>query len=162
SRSTPRSPEFRSSWSLLRSPHLHQAAEHLVVERLGLRHWNLHAAEPVPVAAHVDTEARREAQGGGVRATVVDRRVEIRRDVPDRVSDGQHVVGREVVAEREIGQEGAAGVQLVHGLVAERDAEADTATRDEALPWVDPEVVQGSPGGLAPPADTISRGAPAG
>src|SRR5262245_48075606 len=38
------------------SPHLHQPAEYLVVERLGLRHRHFHAAQPVPVPSEVDAE----------------------------------------------------------------------------------------------------------
>src|SRR5262249_20139389 len=61
-----------STTAPLASPHLHQPAEHLVVERLGLRHRHLHAAEPVPVAAHVDAEPGGESERRGVRPPVID------------------------------------------------------------------------------------------
>src|SRR5262249_60467418 len=53
-----------------RSPHVHRAAEHLVVEGLGVTGSS---TPPRPsVFSEVDTEARREAQVRGVRTAVVD------------------------------------------------------------------------------------------
>src|SRR5262252_8014469 len=113
---------------------LHQRAQHLIVERLAMRHRYLDSHEQIPVLPEVrpDTGCERH----GVLAGAHDRLDQVRREIEDKVAERRGAVRGEVVAGGKIGDERWARADLVDALVAVRNEKPDAAAEHEPLPPV--------------------------